>query len=86
MYCFTKQEALKLRASRNINKLQRDLAKEGIAMVPITYIASHNLKSSFVYNMPFVLHNDPVSYCLHFYKYTNEAVKRLVQSSEQGQL
>lgn len=31
-------------------------------MVPVIYIASHNLKSTFVYNTPFVLHNDLVSY------------------------
>ena len=71
---------IKLIPSKNIEKPKKDLAKLK------KHNDTHHLQSTsqflkcFVYNMPLVLHNNLVSYGLCFDRYTNEAVKRRVQT------
>ena len=73
-------QLIKLISSKNIEKPKKDLAK------PKKHNDTHDLQSTsqflkcFVYNMPLVLHNNLVSYGLCFDTYTNEAVKRRVQT------
>lgn len=74
------QSSQLIKLSKSIEKPKKDLAKLK------KYNDTHHLQNTsqflkcFVYNMPLVLHNNLVSYGLCFDRYTNEAVKRRVQT------